>query len=320
MTVAINDIVASIESLRNHVDIIDKRTIEQTYKNIGNATKSSVYFPDDAATILLGDDAAAIPQKDGSHLLLAAEGIVSHFLKSDPWFAGYSAVMVNISDICAMGGLPIAVTDTIYSFKAEDNEAIWDGMIAASQAYGVPIVGGHSCYHSAINALSVSILGKATSNILTSFDAQPGDAILLAIDLNGNYYKEYPFWNASTTNSSQNLQKLAQLPYKIANNKWSKVAKDVSMGGIIGTLLMLLNTSKVGAEINIEAITKPESTTWKKWLSSFPSYGYLFSCPTKNIQNIKSLFAENGINCDHIGSISKQPDLFLNYKEHKLKF
>jgi AIR synthase-related protein len=320
MNIVLNNIVASIESLRNHVDIIDKRTIEQTYNNIGNATKSSVFFPDDAATILLGDDAAAIRQKDGSHLLLAAEGIVSHFLKSDPWFAGYSAVMVNISDICAMGGLPIAVTDTIYSFEAKENEAIWDGMLAASQAYGVPIVGGHTCYHSDINALSVSILGKATNNILSSFDAQPNDALLLAMDLNGSYYREYPFWNASTTNSSQNLQKLAKLPYEIANNKWSTVAKDISMGGIIGTLLMLLNSSNVGAEINLESITKPEDITWKKWLSSFPSYGFLFSCPTEHIKNIQSLFTQNGINCDHIGTINKQPDLFITYKEHQIKF
>jgi len=315
-----DDIIASIASLRNHTDIIDKRTIQQTYKAIGNETKSSVFFPDDNAAILLGDDTAAIRQKDGSYLLLAAEGIVSHFLKSDPWFAGYSAVMVNISDICAMGGLPVAVTNTLYSFEAKDNEAIWEGMLAASKAYGVPIVGGHSCYHSAINALSVSILGKATHNILSSFDAQPNDALLLAIDLNGSYYKEFPFWNASTTNSSEKLQKMAQLPYEIANKKWSKVAKDISMGGIIGTLLMLLNTSKVGAEINIESITKPEGTTWEKWLSSFPSYGFLLSCPPEHIKNIQTLFTDNGINCDHIGSINKQPDLFINYKEHQLKF
>jgi len=93
----------SIEILRNNPDIIDKQKIARTYEHLNKSVKSSVYYPKDNADILLGDDTAAIPQNDGSHLLFAAEGIVTHFLNKDPWFAGYSAVMVNISDICAMG-------------------------------------------------------------------------------------------------------------------------------------------------------------------------------------------------------------------------
>lgn len=51
----------------------------------------------------VGDDCAAIADGDG-YLLLAAEGLLPQFLASDPWFAGWSAVMVNVSDIYAMGG------------------------------------------------------------------------------------------------------------------------------------------------------------------------------------------------------------------------
>lgn len=320
MVSEIKYIVASIENLRNHPDILDKKTIAKTYQHIGNEVKSSVYFPNENSQILLGDDTAAIPQSDGSHLLLAAEGIVSHFLNKDPWFAGYSAVMVNISDICAMGGLPIAITDTLYAENEKDSSLIWEGMVAASQAYGVPIVGGHTCYHSNNKALSVSILGKATNKILSSFDAKPDDALLLAMDLNGAYYKEYPFWNASTTTAADVLQKRVQLPYQIANNKWSSSAKDVSMGGIVGTILMLLNTSNVGAEIDLESIKKPDEVIWDKWLSSFPSYGFLLSCSNENIENIQTLFLENGINCDPIGRITSKKELIINYKEHKIKF
>ena len=320
MSEKIIDIVASIENLRNNKNILDKKDIAQTYTAVGAKVESSVYFPKDKATVLLGDDAAAIPQSDGSHLLFAAEGIVTGFLNNDPWFAGYSAIMVNISDICAMGGLPIAVTDTFYAYDANDSSQIWEGMVAASLAYGVPIVGGHTCYHSKNKALSVSILGKATEHILNSFDAKPGEALLLATDLNGSYYKEYPFWNASTTTSSNILQKRVQLPYQIANNKWSSVAKDISMGGIIGTLLMLLDTSKKGAEIDLESIKKPTEVPWEKWLSSFPSYGYIFTCSLKQIENIQSLFLAHDIHCDHIGHITSKEGLFINYKEHKIKF
>ena len=122
MVLEIADIEKSIEVLRNNSDIIDKQTISRTYKHLNTAVTSSVYFPKENASVLLGDDTAAIPQQDGSHLLFAAEGIVTYFLNKDPWFAGYSAIMVNISDICAMGGLPVAVTDTLYAQNEEDGE------------------------------------------------------------------------------------------------------------------------------------------------------------------------------------------------------
>lgn len=314
------NILESIVNLRNNRNILDKKYISKTYSAIGSKVESSVYFNNEKSNILLGDDAAAIPQENGGYLLFAAEGIIKEFLDKDPWFAGYSAIMVNISDICAMGGLPVAVTDTLYAYNADDGIKIWEGMVAASQAYGVPIIGGHTCYHQKHKALSVSILGKATHHILTSFNAKTGEAVLMAIDLNGSYYKDYPFWNASTTNTYNNLQKIAQLPYQIANNKWSSVAKDISMGGIIGTLIMLLNSSNKGAEINLEDITKPKDIPWEKWLSSFPSYGYLFTCAVDCVPNIKALFLAHNINCDHIGHITTAEEIVINYKEQKIKF
>src|SRR4029453_11100190 len=46
-----------------------------------------------AQSVAIGDDCAAIPDGDG-YLLFAIEGMVSDFVRSMPWFAGYSGVMV----------------------------------------------------------------------------------------------------------------------------------------------------------------------------------------------------------------------------------
>ena len=320
MEIDTKQILQEITKLRNHPSIIDKMTISQTYQNLGNSVKSSVYFDECKSNILLGDDTAAIPQEDGSYLLFAAEGIIEDFLINDPWFAGYSAIMVNISDISAMGGLPIAVTDILYAKNQKNTQEIWEGMMAAAANYGVPIVGGHTCYNSTNKALSVSILGKSTKHILTSFKAAPGEALLLALDQNGSYYKNYPFWNASTTSNSENLQKLVKIPYTIANQQLSSVAKDISMGGILGTIYMLMNTSNIGVKIDLENITKPKDIHWNKWLISFPSYGYLFSCKIDHITNIQKLFSENGIQCDHIGHIIDKKELLITLNQEQLKF
>ncbi|NEO87798.1 MAG: hypothetical protein F6J87_26605, partial [Spirulina sp. SIO3F2] len=119
------------------------------------------YLPSTAEQLIrLGDDCAAIPQGD-RYLLLAAEGMLPQLVTAEPWFAGWCAVMVNVSDIYAMGGEPIAVVDTLWSLSTAVGQALWEGMQAAAQAYDVPIVGGHTNCHSDYTALSVAILGQA---------------------------------------------------------------------------------------------------------------------------------------------------------------
>src|SRR6266566_4161381 len=84
------------------------------------------------------------------------------FVEDDPWFAGYSAVMVNISDVAAMGGRPLAIVNVLWSSGLGKTGAIWDGMSAASKAYGVPIVGGHTTsLKSGSPYLAAAVLGKA---------------------------------------------------------------------------------------------------------------------------------------------------------------
>ena len=88
-----------VAALRPALGILHKRDIQTAASQLGR------YVPT-AATgepIRLGDDTAAIPDGDG-YLLLAAEGIWPTLVQEDPWFAGWCAVLVNVSDIYAMGG------------------------------------------------------------------------------------------------------------------------------------------------------------------------------------------------------------------------
>jgi selenophosphate synthetase-related protein len=66
------------------------------------------------AAVPVGDDCAAIPDGDG-YALFAIEGFMNEFVAADPWFAGWCGVMVNLSDIAAMGGRPTAVVDAVWA-------------------------------------------------------------------------------------------------------------------------------------------------------------------------------------------------------------
>ena len=262
-----------------------------------------------SSLISLGDDCAAIPDANG-YLLLASEGILPTFLEAEPWFAGWCAVMVNVSDIAAMGGRAIAVVDTIWSQSTEITQPIWEGMRAAASAYNVPIVGGHTNCHSPYNALSVAILGRAT-HLITSFNARSGDILLVVIDFQGEFYHRFPFWNAATTADPVQLQKkLEILPY-LSEAGLCDAGKDISMGGIVGTLLMLLETSNCGAVLNLDAIAPPDNIPLEQWLLSFPSYGFLLSVRPEKVASVQACFHEQNLVCSAVGTVEEHHQLVL---------
>jgi len=63
------------------------------------------------AIVDFGDDAAVIDIGGDDVILFAADGIWGRILDASPWWAGYVAVVVNVNDIAAMGGKPLAMVD-----------------------------------------------------------------------------------------------------------------------------------------------------------------------------------------------------------------
>lgn len=254
-----------------------------------------------AGPIEVGDDCAAIPDGDG-FLLVAIEGFIESFVDADPWFAGWCGVMVNLSDIAAMGGRPIAVTDAIWSDGTARACTMLDGMRAATEVYGVPVVGGHTNFRAAGLRLAVSVLGRA-SRLLTSFDAVPGDVLLAAIDLRGRWRDPFPNWDAATGAPPERLRgDLALLP-GIAEAGLAKAAKDISGAGLVGTATMLAEASGVGMTIDLASVPAPDRVDPLRWLSAFPSFGFIIAAPADAVETIAERFAARGIACAPVGSV-----------------
>jgi len=273
------------------------------------ASPAFAQSPFAAPTVAIGDDCAAIPDGD-SYLLLASEGLLPSLVETEPWFAGWCAVMVNVSDIYAMGGRPIALVDALWSQSSAATQPIWQGMLAAARAYSVPIVGGHTNCHSPYNALSVAILGRAQA-LITSFDAQPGDILLIATDFRGQAHPHYPFWNAATETDPARLRGDLELLPMLAEAGLCNAGKDISMGGILGTLLMLLETSNCGAVLHLDRIPLPPNLPLEDWLTRFPSYGFLLSVRPHQVPMIQSYFHQRHLVCEAIGTIQAEPQLLL---------
>ena len=264
---------------------------------------------DMAQAIQVGDDCAAITDGDG-YLLLAIEGMLSEFVHEMPKAAGYCAVMVNVSDIYAMGGRPIAIVNALWSEGLVNADKILEGMAAASNVYNVPIVGGHTNMRCSQGQLAVSILGRA-NKLLSSFNACVGDKLLMAIDMRGRFEGVYPYWNATSRVAPERLRSDLEILPRLAEAGLCDAAKDISMAGILGTALMLLECSDVGAEIDLNSIAVPPQVPILQWLSAFPSYGFLLSVRPENEAAVKELFQARDISCNAIGEITATKKVIL---------
>lgn len=291
-----------VEFLANHPAVADKMTIHHAY-----APAQAL-----AGRVRVGDDCAAIPDGD-AWLLFAAEGMLESFVAADPWFAGYSAVMVNLSDVASMGGRPMAIVDVLWTPGLEESAPVWEGMSAASQAYSVPIVGGHTTItKNDASFLAAAVLGKA-QKLITSFDAQPGDDLLVAVDLRGDWRGNKPFWNASVGAPPERLRDDLELLPLLAESGWCRAGKDISNGGVVGTLSMLLECSRVGAELWLDQLPRPMDAEFTRWLIAFPSFGYLLSVAPENTPHVIAHFATREIACAQVGRVTASPSLVLGY-------
>jgi uncharacterized protein len=255
-----------------------------------------------ASAIPVGDDCAAIPDGDG-YLLFAIEGFMNEFVERDSWFAGWCGVMVNVSDVAAMGGRPIAVVDAIWANGEASATPLLDGMRAASVAYGVPIVGGHTNLRTDRSQLSVAILGRAKT-LLTSFDAKPTNRLVAAIDLRGRYREPFANWEAATDAPGARLRADLDVLPSLAESGLANAAKDISQGGLVGTTMMLAECSHVGAQIDLGRVPKPDAVPLERWLQTFPSYGFVLAVPPENVTAVVARFSGRGIAAADIGEFT----------------
>ncbi|GGX72093.1 methanogenesis marker 2 protein [Tateyamaria omphalii] len=298
-----------VQELREHPSIRGKLDISASTQTLGLSSESDGHP---------GDDCAVLPASDGFDLF-SCEGFINAFVKTDPWFAGWCGVMVNISDILSMGGRPRAITNAIWAPNAEQAQPVLAGMKAASQAYGVPIVGGHTNLRTEELQLSVSIIGQAKA-LISSFAARPGDVLICAVDLRGSYREPFDNWNAALTTPPAQLRAAMEVLPTLAEDGLVTSGKDISQGGIVGTALMLAETSGVSINIQLEALPHPSGVEMTRWLRSFPSYGFLLSARAEHASAICAAFAQSGVAASICGDVGDGSAVHLTAREGSALF
>jgi selenophosphate synthetase-related protein len=247
-----------------------------------------------------GDDGAAIPHGD-EYLIVCGEAIHPTFVRVNPRAAGAAAVVTNVSDVRAMGGRPLGLVDMLVSPDRGHAEAVLGGIVWAAELLGVDVVGGHlTLGHEP--ALSASCTGIARRP-LRAANARPGDELLAAFCLDGRYTADTPFFSSLRDRPPERLRDDGEALVEVAESGAAHAARDVSMPGIAGSLLQLLEIAGCGATLELERIPRPDGVSIERWLATFPSFGFLLVTPPGAASDAAEPFLRRGLACTACGRL-----------------
>lgn len=295
-----------IESIRTFPGVTRKKAIHEIVDLLPTAA-----FPHVAASE--GEDAAAIEYGD-NYILFATDGIMESLVDTNPFYAGYFAVLVNVNDIAAMGGKPLAMVDVMSLSKSKVCGQILAGMERAVRKFDVPIVGGHTHPDCKYNAIDISIIGTVPKeDIILSCDAKDDDDVVFVMDLDGVFPAGLQYaWDTTTMKSDEFVQMQMQMLTVIASEHLVHSGKDMSNPGCIGTLGMMLECSGKGAVVDIGRIPIPEGVDLIQWILAYQGCGFVFACSPENSGKVIEYFEKVGCAGAVVGKINSTRKLVLN--------
>lgn len=273
----------------------------------------------------IGDDAAVIKYENDKQTLISTDMLVEgvHF---DLTYAplkhlGYKAIMVNLSDICAMNSVPKQVTVSIAAsnrFSVEALEELYAGMLYACKKYQVDLIGGDTTSSTSGLIISVTAIGEAKAeDIVYRNGAKEKDLVCVTGDLGGAYmglqilerekfvFKDNPQLQPDLEGNDYILERQlkpeARLDiielFKSLDIKPSSMI-DVS-DGLASELMHLCTQSGVGCELYEEKIPiDPQTFDRAREFSLDPTvcalsggedYELLFTLPMSDYDKIKNL-------------------------------
>lgn len=316
MDVYLLDFKALINSIQEFEGVTRKNSISNVISLLEDA-----YNVSNDVILDIGDDASAIDIGNNQVLLMAADGIWGQIMDVNPYWAGYCAVLVNVNDIAAMGGKPLAMVNIMSIAHDDIYEELLSGIKDGCIKFGVPMVGGHLHPDATVDSLGVAIVGIANKDkIITSFNAQIGDKVIVAIDLDGKPHKEFSLnWDTTYEKDDKLVQDQILAIQYLAENDYINSGKDISNPGILGTLEMLLEASNKGAIVDLSSIPKDDNVSWENWLKMYPGSGFVFTANEDNCNEIINYLDKYSLTANVVGEIIDSKSLMVQYDGEELE-
>jgi thiamine-monophosphate kinase len=289
-------------------------------------------IPTPGVTLSIGDDTAAIKPRAGYDLLVTCDCLVEgrHYLPDhiNSLDLGRRAMAVNISDIGAMGGLPLYSLvslglreDTLIA----DVESVYRGFLEELNPFQASIIGGNITKIDGINFIDITMVGEVEQGkMMLRSSAESGDAImvtgypgqaiaglhLLRRSGSPRDVQDHPLVRAYNTPKHR-----AREGHAIAYSGYAKAMIDTS-DGLLADLGHICEESGVGAEIFesklplsgalIHEAEKMKINPYDMVMSDSDDYELIFTCATDNIPRLRSIIASiSDVPVSEIGRITE---------------
>jgi selenophosphate synthetase-related protein len=261
-----------------------------------------------------GDDGAAVPLA-GTNVVVCGEALLPRFVQADPFGAGIAAVLTNVNDLAAMGATPLGIVDTI---AADDDTArrVLEGIRHGCDLYAVPLLGGHLTRHAGEPSLSAFGVGS-TGHPLSVANIRPGQSLVVACATDGDLRADFPFFRSFEVRAGDVAGDVGVLA-EVAASGACVAAKDVSMAGLVGSLAMLLEHGRFGATVDLDVLPRPAGVPLDRWLTCFPSFGFLLCVPPGSEDACTRPFRARGLRAAVVGEIDSTGEVALRRGSDRL--
>lgn len=265
-------------------------------------------------TLGIGDDTASFKARPGYEILVTCDCVVEgrHFLLPHISFKdlGRRSMMLNISDIGAMGGHPLYALVSL-GLKSEtlvqDIEDMYRGFLSELKPFGASIIGGNLTKSGNGIFIDITLIGEVEEGrAVRRSGAKPGDVILvtghpghsaagLQLLVRSLAPPDHPLIKAYSNPSHRAREGRA-----VALSRSATAMIDTS-DGFLGDLGHLCEESRVGAllfeeKFPISQELREAAKTLNKepqefFLGDSDDYELVITCPAKEIPRIRSAVA-----------------------------
>lgn len=296
--------------IQQNQNIIEKKEINPIVDYIdAHAFKSAAIFSD------IGEDSAAVRDAD-YFILVTTDRIKTSYIETFPYGAGFSSILVGVDDIFCCGGIPLAAS-VILSFKDKNiGQKVIEGICEGSNKFKIPIIRGHTNPNGLSYELSSTMIGKIKKrNYISAKNAKLNDNIILAVDFDGKVADASKlYWDTVTFKDSETVLNKRKSMNIIAEKQLANSSKDISNGGIFGTILQLIKYSQVGANININNIQIPpklieQNYSLDIYIKMYLTTSYILTSSENKTKDLIKCFEDFGLTANCIGKIIKDKNL-----------
>lgn len=288
------------ETIRNFSGIREKREISV----INN------YLYPKQKTCPLDEDGVVLPNGQ-NYTIAACDAIQQKICSASPEFAGRSAVLASVNDVAAMGGHPILVLNSVGARDESSLGKFFKGMSEAADLFGLNIAGGHLLPIGTANCISVTVIGKAKRPVFST-TLKTGHRLIMVADLNGRRPADWRFaWNSTFGKSPRLIRGRYTTIRKIAEEGLYAAGKDISNAGVIGTAAIMLESSEMGAIIDLDTIAVPNGISPIDWYRAFLSFGFVFGVQKKHTDSVIRRTRRQGLWAGIIGVVCNDKRVIL---------